>query len=385
VLLAIVAGCAVAPQPPPPAAGPAPDTWPGCISIFTKGGGWPEDTKAAENYLAAVREAGFGAYHGDPKHLPALRRHSLMLFAWGDDSGERHRLLRDEPDVLGYWMRYPTPVRLWSGLAPLERRIREADPNHPALYALEMTWGMPSEFLRVVRPRVLWYRHYLWEGHHPQDKFHGARWAPMNEFMYLEDARRAALTHGVPIVRWVHVAKPKQMRYVVSMSLCHGIRGFTWWQGWTFFDLKKTDRRGVPVRNELGEEVARLNATMRAFAPIFKKTRCVAVYHGSPFPMFPIVANEESLAGPVSEYTVMGVFEGEGGPYFVLGNRRLDKPQEALIQFNRAVAKVEWLDRKTETWSTVELKTANGKQQATVQLGPAGVEMVRVSVQESGE
>lgn len=354
--------------------------WPGIISIFTKGGGWPGDSPEGHNYLTGVVEAGFGAYLAQPDKLPTLQKFGLKLFTYSDDEGKTARELRDNSNVLGYWMRYPSPTRLWPELGEVEAKMTAADPSHPALYALEATWGQPEYYVEAIKPRAIWYRHYLWEGHHPEDKFQGARWAPMNEFLYLDRVRRTALAAGgLPIIRWVHLADPVKLRYTVSMSLVYGIRGFTWWQGWVFFDLQKQDNRGVPILSPAGEEIARLNQTMKAFAPIFAKAYCVAVYHTWPYPMFPIVAPEEYWAHPASAYLSMGVFRDRAGnTYFVAGNRNMEESQEASIRFTRPIDSVQMMDKKTGQWKPVPVSMEEDADVVTFTLPVASTELLWV-------
>lgn len=394
-LAVLAAGCATpaaktgARPLPDEVAVPAPGEavpWPGVISIFTKGAGWPQEEKEAEAYLAAVREAGFGAYHADPDKLPALRRHGLKLFADCDDEVRAARRLRDEPDVLGYWMRYPTLPRHWPELAPLEKRRQAADPNHPGLYAFEATWGQADQYVGILKPRAIWFRHYLWE---PYDagRFVGARWAPMNEFIYLEAAREAALkAGGLPIVRWVHVAEPAHMRYTVNMSLLYGIRGFTWWQGWCFFDLQKKDDRGIPLRNELGGEVASLNRTMKAFAPVFEQARCVGVYHCWPYDLFLLDPPKDYWAQPGGAFVSMGVFrarEEKDYTWFTLANRDWERPREAELSFSRKVERVEIVDRETGAWKPLTPEPVeNGHAKIRLTLAEAQVELLRVKPQQ---
>ena len=347
--------------------------WPGIISIFTKGGAYEGGP-----YLEAVKDAGFGAYHAGAENLPELRKHGLKLFATIDDQGDSSRRLRDEPDVLGYWGLYPTTPSQWSEVAEREARLRKADPNHPVFYALEATWGQPDVYVNTINPRIIWYRHYLWEGHHPEDEFHGARWAPMNEFIYLEELRKAALAAGLPVVRWVHLTEPAKMRYTVSMSLVYGIRGFTWWQGWCFFDLKKKDERGRPLRNEIGDEVARLNRMMNAYSPVFKKARCVAAGHTWPWPLGYAQVPPNYWAQPDGAHITMGVFlDREGNTYHLLANRHIEKANDAVVRFRRPVESVSVMDKETGQWKHLPVqRDVDGNDFVKIRLDIASVEML---------
>ena len=350
--------------------------WPGIISIFTKGGSWPGDAKQAESYLTAVEEAGFGAYWETVDKLPALKKHGLKLLvcAWPDQSMEMASDLRDNPDVLGYLMSMVTMTDKWKMLGEWETKMRKGDPKHPALYALDATWGSAGEFVRTIKPRAIYYRHYI------HGSSHGGQWAPMNQFIYLEQVRKEALAAGgLPIVRWTGLASPVKVRYTVHMSLLYGIRGFTWWQGWCFFDLKKTDKRGVPVRSDLGEEIARLHQTMKAFSPVFEKARCVAVHHTQPLPLRMKQTPKEFWVQPSGEHLALGVFvDREANRYLMVANRDTKNRREATLQFKVPVESVHLMDRATGKWKPLAMEQVDGKKSVKVPLDVAGLEMLRV-------
>jgi len=348
--------------------------WPGIISIFTRGGAY-----AGGKYLLAVKEAGFGAYHAEPANNEELRKHGVKLFMWGQDSGERAAKLADDDNVLGYWARYPTEPKEWETLGKLEKKLRKIAPNHLQFYAFESTWGEPAHYIKAIKPRVMWYRHYLWEGHHLSDDFKGAGWAPQNEFIYLERARKAALEAGIPIVRWVHAHEPIKVRRTVSLSLVYGIRGFTWWQGWTFFVLHKTDKNGFPILGDTGEEVAKLNQMMKAYSPIFKKARCVAAGHSWPWPLgYGTLPKHWTALG--GAHVTAGLFvDREANTYFVVGNRRIKEPSTAIFTFSRPIDTVVIMDKQTGKWKPVPTEKDDfGKDIVKVKIAEASVEMIWV-------
>ena len=350
--------------------------WPGIISIFTKGGSFPKDPKQAANYLVAVKEAGFGAYWETIDKLPVLKKHGLKLLvcAWPDQSMKMAGDLRDNPDVLGYLMSMVTMTDKWSMLSDWETKMRKGDPKHPALYALDATWGSAGEFVGTIKPRAIYYRHYI------HGSSHGGQWAPMNQFIYLEQARKEALAAGgLPIVRWTGLASPVKVRYTVHMSLLYGIRGFTWWQGWCFFDLKKTDKRGVPVRSDIGEEITRLHQTMKAFSPVFEKARCVAVYHTRPVPLRMKTTPKDFWAQPSGGHLALGVFvDREANRYLIVANRDTGKRGEATLKFTAPVKSVHLMDRATGEWKPLAMEQADKTTRVTVPLDVAGLEMLRV-------
>lgn len=348
--------------------------WPGIISIFTRGAAF-----GGGKYLLAVKEAGFGAYHAEWKNNEELREHGIKLFMWGQDSGERAAKMANDDNVLGYWARYPTEPKDWEALGKLEAKLTKIAPKHVQFYALDATWGEPEHYIKAIKPRVMWYRHYLWEGHHLDDDFKGAGWAPQNEFIYLERARKAALDAGIPIVRWVHAVEPVKLRRTISLSLVYGIRGFTWWQGWVFFSWggDKVDERGYPLRTETGEEVVKLNQIMKAYSPIFKKARCVAAGHSWPWPLgYGTLPKHWTQLG--GAHVTAGLFvDREANTYFVVGNRRIKEPSTAIFTFTRPVDSVSIMDKQTGKWQPVPLeKNEFGKDMVKIKIAEGSVEMI---------
>ncbi len=347
--------------------------WPGIISIFTRGGGY-----AGGNYLKAVKEAGFGAYHAKVENNKELREHGVKLFLWGRKIEEVAKLGKDD-NILGYWNRYPTEPKEWEKIGEEEAELRKVAPNHVQFYAMDATWGEPEHYIKAIKPRVMWYRHYLWEGHHLNDDFKGAGWAPQNEFIYLERARKAALEAGIPIIRWVHAVEPVKLRRTISLSLVYGIRGFTWWQGWVFYQWgdKNVDKRGYPLMTETGKEVVKLNQIMKAYSPIYKKARCVAAGHSWPWPLgYGTLPQHWAALG--GAHVTAGLFvDREANTYFVVGNRRIGEESTAIFTFSRPIDSVSIMDKETGKWKPVAMeKNAFGKDMVKIKIDKASVEMI---------
>ena len=82
-------------------------------------------------------------------------------------------------------------------------------------------------------------------------------------------------------------------------------------------------------------------------------------------------------AHPDGAYISIGVFlDREGHSYFVLGNRKFDKPNETTLTFTRPIERVQFMDKETGNWKPMTIKIVDGKQTVRIPLEEAGVEMV---------
>jgi hypothetical protein len=332
-----------APQPRP--------TWPGCISIFTNGSRLGNDKAKNDRLLTAVKEAGFGAIAETPPHLNQVTRHGLKLLivAWPHESLAMAKAgtYKDEDAVLGYYLSDRTQPSKFAMLAEWEKKMRAGDPAHPAFFTTKAIWNPLPQFTDTVKPRAIEFYHYHWAPKRHPERF----------YLYLEQYRTAAIKMGhVPLVRYVHVHGDdvRKMRQTVMSSLAYGVRGFKWWVGWTCFDLKKVDKRGVAVRSKIGDEVARLNAAINAYAPVFRKARSVAVWHTKPLPLGGKAAPEGYWARAEGEHIAMGIFQdADRDTYLLVANRDAFNKREAVVRFTTKPTAVRRMDKATGNWRDV--------------------------------
>ena len=354
---------------PPSAQKSAATQWPGCVSIF-HGFNWGSD----ENYVTAIKEAGFGAAGATEGQIPMCRKAGLkaFVFAWPHESVVIASKYKDDPTVLAFYMADRYVPGQWEAFAEMEKDMYGQNPFKPAIFTMYALRGGLPEFVPNVRPRALEFYHYHWD----------ATRAPHLRYQILDQYRRESLkAGGLPVIEIVLVMADdlRKTRQTVYGSLAYGTRGIRWWGGAQFFDLGKKDARGVPQPTALGDDALKINAAIKAYDPIFARTRCIDVFHAAPLP-------EGTQSTPPGlgfqlggEEVLVGVREGANHEtYLMVANRDASKPHDALLTFKEEV-EIQRMDKVSGKWEP--LLAENGKEGSVfkVPLEEGGGELLSVT------
>jgi len=316
--------------------------WPGCVSIF-HGFNWGTDA----NYVTAIKEANFGAAGSTETQIEMCRKAGLkaLVFAWPHESVVIAPKYKDDPAVLAFYMADRYVPGQWEEFAQLEQNMYRGNPRKPAIftiYALRHKNNL-DHYLPGVAPRAIEFYHHHWD----------VQRAPDRRYQILDQIRQEALqAGGLPVIEMVLVIPDdvRKTRQTVYGSLAYGTRGIRWWGGAQFFDRSNKDDRGVPQRTPLGNDALKINTAIKAFEPVFAKTKCVDVYHVPPLPIGTKATSSENWFQLDGEEVIVGVFEATQQPtYLLVANRDALKPHEARLSFKDAT-EVQLLDKATGKW-----------------------------------
>ena len=354
--------------------------WPGIISIYTPGAGWPADPVEADAKLKAVVDANFGGYYYNLGAYEPIKKAGLKLLvgAWLFEFEKMGPEMRNDPTILGYMMSDRQKPNFFPTWGAWEKMMYEKDPYHPALFTTYEAYGHVADFVNIVKPRAIEFYHYHW-----------SRRGQLY-FQTLEIYRNESIRAGrIPVIQYVavEVDDPRKMRQTTYTSLAYGLRGFKWFVGWLFFDAKKgEDGKWVVKRTPAGEEVAKLNKAIKAYSPIYAKAPSVDVFHVQPLPAWGREAPKDYWAVPSGEEILVGYFQDkELVDYLMISNRDAFKPHEATITFSEKITSVSKMNKETGNWEAVKLTTTGGKQQlkSTIEDGSGELFMVVRSAKKS--
>ena len=347
--------------------------WPGAISIY-HGHNWGKD----EKYPIAVKEAGFRAVGVAEYQIDQVARLGLraFVFIWPHESPTIPPKHKDNKPVLCYYLSDRIPPGKWASWTSLEKMCYKGDPHHPAFFTMRGLWGGIDAFCPIVRGRVMEYYHYHWDGGR----------SPHMHFALLEQYRRASVANGdVPVCRIVEV-RPEDMRktrQTVYTCLAYGVRGYR--MGGAIFDTNQRDARGVPAPNAYGEELRRLNAAINAYSPVFKTTRCNAVYHVAPLPTGCTAVPDDAWLKLEGKDVFVGVFgaKGDAKPaervdYLLVANRDAFHPQAATLTIAGAGVKVQRMDKASAKWVAHPATTEGASTIVQVKLEDGGGELLKI-------
>ena len=347
--------------------------WPGAISIY-HGHNWGKD----EKFLVAVKRAGYRAAGAAEYQIPECAKHGLraFVFIWPHESPTIPPKYKNNKTVLCYYLSDRIPPSKWASWASLEKMCYKGDPGHPAIFTMRALWGGIGQFCGVVRGRAMEYYHYHWD----------ANRSPGSHFAVLEQYRAASVANGdVPICRIVET-RPEDMRktrQTVYTSLAYGVRGYR--MGGALFDTKKRDKHGVPPPNAYGKEITRLNAAINAWSPIFKHTRCRAVYHVKPLPAGCREVPKDAWFSLGGKEVLVGVFGAKAAAksarspdYLLVANRDAFGAQSATITIAGKNATVQRMDKLSAKWVPHPVKRTGESTIVKIDLPDGGGELLRV-------
>jgi len=347
--------------------------WPGAISIY-HGHNWGKD----KTFPVALKEAGFAAAGVAEYQIDEVARQGLraFVFIWPHESPTIPPKYKDNKTVLCYYLSDRIPPGKWASWTSLETMCYKGDPHHAAFFTMRGLWGGIDAFCPVVRGRAMEYYHYHWDGGR----------SPHMHFALLDQYRRASVANGdVPVCRIVEV-RPEDMRktrQTVYTCLAYGVRGYR--MGGGIFDTDKRDERGVPAPNAYGEELRRLNAAINAYSPIFKTTRCSAVYHVAPLPAGCAAVPGDAWFKLEGKDVLVGVFSdrSEAKPdkpvdYLLVASRDAFHPQAATLTIAAAGVKVQRMDKASAKWLDHPARTAGASTIVQVELEDGGGELLKI-------
>ena len=342
--------------------------WPGIVSIF-HGHNWGNDVK----FVDALVKTGFNATGATRPQIEMCRKAGLrvFLFAWPHEAIKWAPKFKDDKTILAYYMsdrQKPNRFGIFTGM---EKQMAAGDPNHPAIYTTRAIWGGLPHFINVVKPRALEYYHYHRDG----------RRHPERHFLYLQHYRDEAIkAGGIPIIRIIGLdGNPARLRQTTYLTLAYGIRGLRWWGGGGCFNFGKKDSNGQPTLTTPGKEMVRINAAVKAWSPVFKKARSVAVYHTKPLPGWTVEAPKDYWAQPSGEHIVVGFFQDkEKNDFLLVANRDAGAKRTATLTLSGKINGVRIMNKTTGEWVEVKTKIVDNKTQVEVQLEPGGGELLWV-------
>ncbi|MEE3054465.1 MAG: hypothetical protein VYB34_12080 [Planctomycetota bacterium] len=327
---------------------------------------WPASEEHRETMAKFLVEKGINCVEGATDVLDVCRRNGLYVRV-GARNGDLGNLLqeikdlrlKDDPAVFGYFIsdrRRSSAFATWARWVQL---FEERDPKHPAIFINRALWNEFGQFADVVKPMILDFYHYHWDGKRKPDRYH----------LYLHMFRDVAKKHGIPVMRCVGTGvSPPQLLQTMYVSLAYGVQAFHFWVPWHVGHQKDEkgpilkDGKLVPTITPWGETIGQFGKDMRAMGPTLLKSTSLATYYTEPFPQYiGKKIPEELWFTATGGYLVIGHFQDkEKEDYLLVVNSHVGQDQKAELTFKAPVSSAQWMDKKTGKW-----KRAPGKALAT--------------------
>ena len=340
---------------------------------------WPEEPAQQDVMAQFIKSHGFNAVECEVNLLEMCRRNGLYARLGAGDINELRKqaaTLKDDRNVFAYFISDRRRRNSFPGFANVARAFAEADPNHPTIFINRAIWGEYHEFVSTVKPMLLDYYHYHWDG----------RRYPDRRYIYLRSICELAQQNGIPAMRCVGagVSLP-QLRHTIYTSLAYGVQAFHFWPPWMFSYEKKDDK---PVLVD-GKIVPRVNVPplaevardIQPLGPTLAGLRSTGVYHTKPFhPEAPGAAEfpKDHWIQASDEHLVVGMFENKQKHiHFLAVNADITRERSSHLTFHPSVSLVEHLDRKSGRWQKALLKKAGDRSILSVKLPPGGGDLFR--------
>jgi len=341
---------------------------------------WPDDPAQQDVMARYIKSHGFNAVECEIHLLEMCRRNGLYARLGASNINELHKQaagLRDDKSVFAYFISDRRRRNSFPGFANIARAFAEVDPNHPTIFINRAIWGEYYEFVDTVKPMILDYYHYHWDG----------RRYPDRRYIYLRSVCELARKNGIPAMRCVGagVSLP-QIRHTMYTSLAYGVQAFHFWPPWMFSYEKKDDK---PVLVD-GKIVPRVNVPplaevardIQPLGPTLATLQSTGVYHTKPFhPEAPGAAEfpQDHWIQCPDEHLVLGMFKDtENRPYFLTVNADITRDRISHLTFHESVSLVERIDRKSGEWVKA-YDPGGGKTTLAVKLPPGGGDLFRVT------
>ena len=342
---------------------------------------WPKDPAQQDVMAQFIKSHGFNAVECEVNLLEMCRRNGLYARLGAGDLNELHRqaaTLKDDESVFAYFISDRRRRSSFPAFANIAKGFAEADPNHPTIFINRALWGEYHEFVTTVKPMILDFYHYHWDGRRHPDR----------RFIYLRSICELAQENGIPAMRCVGagVALP-QLRHTMYTSLAYGVKAFHFWPPW-MFSYEKKDDRDVLVDGKIVPRVnlpplAQVVKDIQPLGPTLVGLKSTGVYHTKPFhPEAPGAAEfpKDHWIQASGEYLVLGTFEDSKKQVHLLAvNADINQERTTTLSFQGPLESVEHLQRKSGTWKKISLKTTEGGTSIPVVLPPGGGELLRVA------
>ncbi len=322
--------------------------------VFSFGSFYKADSPEAR--VKALADAGFTVIDGGKDKLDLCRKYGITLMV-NDVLPEQASAVKNHPALWGYHI-IDEPLHNLPALKKLHDAYRAADPEH-ADYSNLISLGGEylSSYMEVIKPRFLSYDYYqYWWGQH-------------GHFTKLELYSAAAKKAGIPFVLYLEADSqaaaqwgwgpegPKyrpdnrqRIRQSVYTSLAYGLKGVQWfWTGAMF-------KPGTSELNEVGRDVAAINAELKVLGPVLMQLTPVDVFHTEPLPRdTKTIPPEHWIQVTNHGYPglVLGTFhDDEGIEYAMVSNSNWEGGQIVAMEIRRKfpLSKVERFDRSTGAW-----------------------------------
>lgn len=341
---------------------------------------WPEDPAQQDVMAGFIKSHGFNAVECEINLLEMCRRNGLYARLGAGNINELHKQtsgLRDDKSVFAYFISDRRRRNSFPGFANIARAFAEADPNHPTIFINRAIWGEYYEFVETVKPMLLDYYHYHWDG----------RRHPERRYIYLRSICELARKNGIPAMRCVGggVSLP-QLRHTMYTSLAYGVQAFHFWPPW-MFSYEKKDNKPVLVNGKIVPRVnvpplAEVARDIQPLGPTLANLHSTGVYHTKPFhPEAPGAAEFPAdywIQGS-GEHLVLGTFENDQKrPHFLAVNSDITKERSSTLTFDPSVSLVERLDRNSGRWVKA-LGSAKDESSLSVTLPPGGGDLFRAT------
>ncbi len=370
---------------------PRPAEFASVFSFGYAGDSMPKDDARFEALLAKLKGAGFNTVHcvHSDGRLALCKKHGVRMMV--DLLAPEHHVykgveaakalcekLRGRPEAWGYAIWHDNIGKTYDGRKRDIANVRTWDPTHPAFCGTYRTYGMSH----LTNADVMGYYDYHWkrgrEQHFPHLLAYTKWAAERNACFY----RWVATDSGIP-----GKGNHNRSLYTANTSIACGLKGILWFLGTTLVnpnslewtaaggDIAKVNKEVMP----LSEKIGMLGNPVAIYStPITKTANNDALPDGKASMMpqglernaFP----KEFWLQPAGGEFVMGVFKAQGGgDALFLANHNAYAEQSVTLRLAKA-AKLSLFNRVEGRWQPLPI--ANSA--ATVPLGPAGGELVRV-------
>ena len=342
---------------------------------------WPEEPEQQDVMAQFIKSQGFNSVEVEVNLLEMCRRNGLYARLGAGDINELHKQaagLKDDKNVFAYFISDRRRKNSFPGFANIARAFAEADPNHPTIFINRAIWGEYYEFVNTVKPMILDYYHYHWDG----------RRYPDRRYIYLRSICELAQKNGIPAMRCVGagVSLP-QLRHTMYTSLAYGVQAFHFWPPW-MFSYEKKDNKPVLVDGKIVPRVnvpplAEVARDIQPLGPTLAGLQSTGVYHTKPFhPEAPGAAEfpKDHWVQATGDHLVLGTFEDEKKQsHFLAVNSDITTERTSRLTFQTSVSLVERLDRKSGDWQNA-LTPSKDKAVLSVKLPPGGGDLFRVTI-----
>jgi len=256
----------------------------------------------------------------------------------------------NHPALWGYFV-FDEPVQqnvTYADLVPAVAAHRSVDPLHPVYINLN-NGDDPAAFIHAVQPDVLSIDRYQW--------WYGRE----DYFPLLERYRRLSLEHDIPLLWWVEAnadenranypeGNRQMLRQSVYTALAYGVKGIQWF-GWgeaCSWEAKGKGRWGL---KPAGEDVAAINAELRALGPTLMGLQSVDVFHTAPLPPDTNPVPADSWVQVTGGELAIGLLtDARRRDYILVANRDHESSCDATLTLRRGNRGFRRLDRGSGHW-----------------------------------